>query len=146
MNRTFKSIALALALLSPATVFAVSSDTGTPRAEHRHHRGGGGRHFIEKISAHAQELGISQATLDSMKATFEAARPEMERLHQDLRQAHESGDQAKITAAHAAMKQRREALRTKIDGMLTEKQRTAIKEMMGKERHHRGPKAAPSST
>jgi Spy/CpxP family protein refolding chaperone len=146
MNRTFKSIALALALLTPATVFAVSSDAAPTGAEHRHHRGGGGRHFIEKISAHAQELGISQATLDSMKATFEAARPEMEKLHQDLRQAHESGDQAKITAAHTAMQQRREALRTKIDGMLTEKQRTAIKELMGKGRHRpdKTPAGAPA--
>jgi Spy/CpxP family protein refolding chaperone len=147
MNRTIKSVALALALLSPASVFALSSDAAPSGAEHRHHRGGGGRHFIEKISAHAQELGISQATLDSMKATFEAARPEMERLHQEVRQAHESGDQAKITAAHAAMKQRREALRAKIDGMLTEKQRTAIKELVGKGHPRRDRKQpAPSST
>ena len=144
MNRTFKSIALALALLSPATVFAVSSDAGTPRTEHRHR--GGGRHFIEKISAHAQELGISQATLDSMKATFEAARPDFEKLHQEMRQAHESGDEARITAARAAMHARREAVRTKIDGMLTEKQRTAIKELMGKGRHRpdKTPAGAPA--
>src|SRR5436190_5973422 len=133
MNRTLKSIALALTLLSPASVFALNSGGAPAGAEHRHGRGG--RHFFEVISSHAQELGIAPATLDSMKAVFEAARPDFERLHQNLRQAHESGDEAKITAARTAMHERREALRTKIDGMLTEKQRTAIKELIGKGRH-----------
>jgi Spy/CpxP family protein refolding chaperone len=144
MNRTLKSIALALTLLSPASVFALSSDGGPARAEHRHGRGG--HHFFEVIASHAQELGIAPATLDSMKAAFEAARPDFERLHQNLKQARDSGDEAKITAARTAMHERREALRTKIDGMLTEKQRTAIKELIGKGRHrHEGkPAGAPA--
>ena len=140
MNRTLKTVVLALTLLSPASVFALSSDGSPAHGEHR--RGGGGRHFIDVVTSHAQELGISTATLNTMKAAFEAARPDFERLHQEMRQAHESGDEAKITAARTAMHERREALRTKIDGLLTEKQRTAIKQLIGKG-HHR-PEGKPA--
>jgi Spy/CpxP family protein refolding chaperone len=145
MNRTIKTVALALTLLSPVSVFAVSSDAGSAPAEHRHRRGGG-HHFIEKVTRHAQELGIAPATLESMKAAFEAARPDFERLHQQLRQAHESGDQAKIEAARTAMGERRKALRAKVDGLLTEQQRTKLKELMDKHGRGRHEKPAPSST
>lgn len=141
MNRTFKSLALALALLSPASVFAGPPDTGSAPGEHRRHRGG--HRFYEVISQNADKLGITPATLAQIKAAFEAARPEAERLHQQMRLAHESGDQAKIEAARTAKKAHHEAMRAKIDGMLTEKQRAAIKELVGKDHPRHGKKPAP---
>jgi len=143
MNRTFKSIALALALLSPASVFA-SSDDGPAAGEHRRHRGG--HRFYEVVSQNADKLGITPATLASIKAAFEAARPEAERLHQQMRQAHESGDQAQIEAARTAKHAHHQAMRAKIDGLLTEKQRAAIKELLGKDHPRRGKKPVPSAS
>jgi Spy/CpxP family protein refolding chaperone len=133
MNRTLKSLVLAIALLAPASVFAASPDNGSPPGEHRgHHRGFRGIRMIEE---HAAELGIPQATVDKMKAAFEAARPDFERLRQDMQTARQSGDQAKIDAAGTAMRQRHEALRTQIDGLLTPEQKAAVKQFVGEHRH-----------
>jgi Spy/CpxP family protein refolding chaperone len=141
MNRTMKSLVLGLALLAPAGAFAVPSDAGAKVAEHRgHHRGG--FHAFRKIERHAAELGIAPATLDKMKAAFEAARPDFERLRQDMHQARQSGDQAKIAAAETALRTRHQALRAQIDGMLTEQQKAAIKQLMERHRQEREQKAA----
>lgn len=142
MNHTLKTVVLALSLLGPASAFAGPSEGGRPAGEHRGRRGG--EHFLRVVTDHAKELGISDATLSSMKAAFEAARPEVERLHQQLRDAHQSGDEARIEAARTAMRQRHEALRAQVDGLLTEKQRAALKDLMHKEHPRHGDrKGAP---
>jgi hypothetical protein len=132
MNRTIKSLVLAMTLLAPASVFASSPDTGAKTGEHRgHHRGG--FFFIGKLERHASELGIPQATVDKMKATVEAARPDFQRLRQDLMAARQSGDLARMNAAENALLSRRQALRAQLHGMLSDQQRAAIKQLM--ERH-----------
>lgn len=141
MTRTFKTVLLGLALLVPAGAFATPSGSGPTPGEHRgHHRGG--RFFFEKIQAHAAELGIAPATLDQMKAAFDAARADFEKLHQQMRDARQSGDQAKIAAAGKAMQERHQALRAQIEGMLTDQQRAAIKQMMERHRQEREQKSA----
>jgi Spy/CpxP family protein refolding chaperone len=135
MTRTFKTVLLGLALLVPAGAFATPSSSGPTPGEHRgHHRGA---FFFHKIQAHAAELGIAPATLDQMKAAFDAARPDFQRLHQQVRDARQSGDQAKIAAAEKAMQDRHQALRAQIEGMLTDQQKAAIKQMMERHRQER---------
>jgi Spy/CpxP family protein refolding chaperone len=132
MNPTLKALVLAIAIATPASVFAATPDTATRTADHsEHHRG---FRVFKKIEANSKELGIAPATLEQMKAAFQAARPDFQRLRQDLEQARQSGDQARIASAQTAMRDRRHALRTQIDSLLTDQQRAAIKQMM---EHHR---------
>jgi hypothetical protein len=135
MKRTLTSLILAAALSSPAAVFALSADGGIRSAEH--HRHGRGHHMLRLVTRHAQELGIEARTIESMKVAFESARPEFQRLHQQVQQARQSGDETKVAAAKEAMHQRRQALRTTIDGMLTDKQKAAIKQLMERRRQER---------
>jgi Spy/CpxP family protein refolding chaperone len=140
MNRTLKSLVLAVSLVAPAGAFAATADNGAPAAEHAgHHRG---FHMYRKIADHASELGIPPATLEKMKGAFEAARPDFQRLRQDMQQARESGDQARITAAQNALRDRGQALRTQIEGLLTPEQKAAIKQFVGKHRHEGGEKSS----
>jgi len=138
MNRTLKSLVLAMTLLAPASVFAHPADPGAKTGEHHwHHRG----QFVQKIEQHAAELGIPQATVDKMKAAVEAARPDFQRLRQDAMAARQSDDLARLNAAETAMLTRRQTLRAQLHGMLTDQQRTAIKQMMERHRAERAQKS-----
>jgi len=140
MNRTLKSLVLAMTLLGPASAFASAPDAAPKAGEHRgHHRGG--FFFVGKIEQHASELGIPQATVDKMKAAVEAARPDFQRLRGDLRAAHQSGDLTKINAAESALLTQRQALRAQLDGMLNAQQKAAIRQMMERHRAEHGQKA-----
>jgi Spy/CpxP family protein refolding chaperone len=80
------------------------------------HRGGMRMGMSERLTAHAQELGLTTQQLTAIKAAEDNARPELEKLHQ-------------------AMKARHEALRTQIDGILTADQRAKLQ---AKREQHRG--------
>jgi Spy/CpxP family protein refolding chaperone len=100
-------------------------------------RGGKGHGSLsQRLTRHAQELGLTAQQLTAIQAADEATRPELEKLHQEVRAQRDAleagkGDVEKMKAAHHALHDRREALRTQIEGILTPEQRTKLKSMRG---------------
>jgi hypothetical protein len=147
MKSPFRSMLLAGVLVAgmPVMSLANAPDGGASerpagaRGEHR------GRHrfaLSERISRHAQELGIAPDTIARMKTAEDAAKPELDRLHLAVRAAREKvaagGDRAQLETARQAMRARHQALRTQLTAMLTEQQRTKLQELAGRHGHRRG--------
>jgi Spy/CpxP family protein refolding chaperone len=137
MSRFTKSLLLAgvLGATSSGTTLVVARAdgptatapaTGQPKEGGKpwgKHRGMGRMGMSERLTAHAQELGLTTQQLSAIKAAEDAAKPELEKLHQQLRARHE-------------------ALRTQIDGILTADQKAklqAMREQHGR-RGFRGPR------
>ena len=141
MKSPFRSLFLAgvLVAATPLVTLAHGPDASGERptggkGEHR------GRHRLSEVATrHAQELGISADTIAKMKAAEEAAKPELEQLHTAVRTAREKvaagGDRAQLETARQAMRTRHQALRAQLTGMLTEQQRTKLRELAF---NHRG--------
>ncbi len=135
MKRMIRSIALACALSSPVTVWA-----DQPRTPHGDGEPRGARcQPLEKLAqVHAQALGISDATIASMKGIHQAARPDMDKLREAVHKAHKAlrdgtGTESQLKTAHEAMHTRMEAVHSQIDGLLTPEQRAKLKEVAAKE-------------
>ena len=132
MKRYIKPLVL-IGLLGGTTVatFALAdapagSQSGTASGQ-MDRREGMWPSMADRLSRHSQELGLTAQQLDAIKAADQAARPELQQLAQ-------------------ALHQRREALRTQIDGILTPDQRAKLQQlrsnMRGHHGHH-GPREAP---
>ena len=93
-------------------------DAGRPGDEKAEHRGRRGPGLSAVATQHAQELGLSAQTVTRMKALEDAARPELEQLH-------------------AAIRARHEKLRNDTNALLTEQQRTKLREL-ARQQHGRG--------
>jgi Spy/CpxP family protein refolding chaperone len=125
MSRTVKSLLLAGLLTtgaaSTAVLVARADAPGDATAAVPGDRGPMGKHrrsMSERLSAKAQELGLSAQQLGAIKAAEDNARPELEKLQQALRARHE-------------------ALRTQIDGILTADQRAKLKAMREQHGHRK---------
>lgn len=149
MKSPFRSLFLAgvLVAATPLVTLAHAPDASGERpagakGEHR------GRHRLsEVVTRHAQELGVSADTIAKMKAAEEAAKPELERLRAAVRTAREKvaagGDRAQLDTARQAMHTRHQALREQLKGMLTEEQRTKLRELAFNRRGGHGRRGGP---
>jgi hypothetical protein len=97
-----------------------------PRAHgKRGKRGHRGKHKIRILMKSLKDVGVSDATLEKIKAELKAQKPAMKKLHEDAKAARKTGDPILIQEARLKIAEKKLEMTTDVRKYVTAKQWTA---------------------